>query len=83
MRFKGFEKRRQAVCQISHRSPGIPLSPTILIFLVVILHVALDIRVRGLLVVPVVAIEVRDLGQELEDVFSVVIQVGHLTVKQV
>lgn len=58
-------------------------SPTILIFLVVILHVALNIGVRGLLVVPVIAIEVRNLGQELEHVFSVVIQVGHLTVKQV
>lgn len=83
MRFKGFGKRRQVAGHLSHCCPGFPLSPTILIFLVVILHVALNIRVRGLLVVSVVAIEVRDLGQELEHVFSVVIQVGHLTVKQV
>lgn len=78
MRFIGFEKRWQVAGQLVQGK-----SPTILIFLVVILHVALNIGVRGLLVVPVIAIEVRNLGQELEHVFSVVIQVGHLTVKQV
>lgn len=60
-------------------------TPTILVLLVVIqaLHVALGVRVGGLLVVPVVAIEIRELREELEHVFSVVVQVGYLTIEKV
>lgn len=55
-----------------------------LTFLVLVLHtVSLSIRVRRLAVVDVVAVQVGELGEELEDGLPVVGQVGHLTVKQV
>lgn len=49
-----------------------------------VLHaVSLSVRVGRLAVVDVVAVQVRELGEELEDGLPVVGQVGHLAVKQV
>lgn len=55
-----------------------------LTFLVLILDsVSLSVRVGGLAVVDVVAVQVGELGEELEDGLPVVGQVSHLAVKQV
>ncbi len=52
-------------------------------FILVLDSVSFSVRVGGLAVVDVVAVQVGELGEELEDGLPVVGQVGHLAVKQV
>lgn len=65
-------------------STAISLNERMLTFFILILNsIYLSVRVRRLAVVDVVAVQVGELWQELEDGLPVVSQVGHLTVKQV
>lgn len=57
--------------------------PLTFILIVVVHAVSLAVGVGGLAVVDVVAVQVGELGEELEDGFPVVGQVGHLAVEQV
>lgn len=52
-------------------------------FVLILDAVSFSVGVGGLAVVDVVAVQVGELGEELEDGLSVVGQVGHLAVKQV
>lgn len=56
---------------------------TLTFFELILDAVSLPVRVGGLAVVDVVAVQVGELGEELEDGFPVVAQVGHLAVEQV
>lgn len=59
------------------------LHPLTFILLFFIHTIHLGIWVRGFPILSVIAIQVGQLGQELEDTLSVVIQVSNLTVKQI
>lgn len=52
-------------------------------FILILDSVSFSVGVGRLAVVDVVAVQVGELGEELEDGLSVVGQVGHLAVKQV
>ena len=74
---------RDPTVTIISGSSRVKATLTFSFFVLILDSVSFSVGVGRLAVIDVVAVQVGELGEELEDGFSVVGQVGHLAVKQV